>query len=116
MAETIKSHSILKVKKGFRVLLAIIVVMAITLLMGWAGMAYPEKMSALNQWMVETKSIWRVWRGCLYATLGWGGWKIGQVVKRRPEYRAPLMRMMVACLLLILLGEYVLSGHLEEIA
>ncbi|CAM4032455.1 hypothetical protein [Xenorhabdus thuongxuanensis] len=113
MVETVKSHSILKVKKGFRVLLVLIAVMVVTLLMGWAGMEYPEKMSALNQWIMKTKAVWLVWRGCLYVTLGWGGWKIWQRTIQQPEYRVTLIRVMVVSLLFILLGEYALSGSIE---
>ncbi|MDC9606685.1 hypothetical protein [Xenorhabdus griffiniae] len=113
MAETVKLHSILKVKTGFRVLLVIIAVMVVTLLMGWAGMEYPEKMSALNQWIMKTKAVWLVWRGCLYVTLGWGGWKIWQRTTYQKTHRAALIRMIVVSLLFILLGEYALSGAIE---
>ncbi|MDC9615247.1 hypothetical protein PSI19_15500 [Xenorhabdus khoisanae] len=113
MAETVKSHSILKLKKGFRVFLTISVVMIVTLLMGWAGMEHPEKASALHHWMEKTGILWRVWRFGLYLGLAWGSWKIWQRTIHQPEYRAILIRMRVISLLFIVLGEYVLSGSIE---
>ncbi|WFQ79970.1 hypothetical protein PXH59_01900 [Xenorhabdus sp. SF857] len=100
-------------RKGVVRLLIIALVMVISLAIGWAGLHQAEKFTEMYHWVIETKGFWLVWRLCLYATLGWGGWKIWQVVKCRPEYRAPLMRIMVASLLLILLGEYALSGTIE---
>ncbi|MBD2785961.1 hypothetical protein ID858_16115 [Xenorhabdus sp. DI] len=111
MAEITKAQVIRLVKKGFRTALIITVVTIITLVMGGAGLNHAEKFTDLYHWIAKTKPLWLVWRLGLYLVLGWGGWKIWQVTKTKPEYRAVLIRIMAVSLLFILLGEYALSGH-----
>ncbi|CDG17203.1 hypothetical protein [Xenorhabdus doucetiae] len=111
MAEITKAQMIRLVKKGFRTALIITAVTIITLVMGGSGLNHAEKFTDLYHWIAKTKPFWLVWRLGLYLMLGWGGWKIWQVTKTKPEYRAALLRMMMVSLLFILLCEYALSGH-----
>ncbi|CDH18974.1 putative exported protein [Xenorhabdus bovienii str. kraussei Quebec] len=99
-----------RLKRGIGLLLIIALAMAVTLATGWAGMDYPETLSALNRWLARYQSLWLLWRLSLYGWLLWGGWKIWQRVKHQAEYRTTLRRMMVVSLLFILLGEYALSA------
>ncbi|WP_338883071.1 hypothetical protein [Xenorhabdus sp. TH1] len=92
-----------------------VLVMVITVATSWIGGHQAEKLHHIHHWVTETGGVWLVWRLGLYAVLSWGGQKIWQRVKHLPEYRAMLIRMMVASLLFILLGEYALSGTIEEI-
>ncbi|AOM42879.1 hypothetical protein A9255_12450 [Xenorhabdus hominickii] len=108
-----EKHSVFR--KGAVLLLAIAVVMVITVAAGWVGLHQAEKLHRIHDWVTETGGVWLVWRLGLYAVLSWGGQKTWQRLKHLPEYRAMLIRMMVASLLFILLGEYALSGTIEEI-
>ncbi|MGJ0624671.1 hypothetical protein [Xenorhabdus bovienii] len=103
------------VRKSLRVSLIITLVIIITFVTGGLGLAYPEKAAALHHWMEKTGEAWLIWRGCLYTALGWGSWKIWQRTTYQKAHRAALIRMMVASLLFILLGEYALSGAIEVI-
>ncbi|PHM23941.1 hypothetical protein [Xenorhabdus budapestensis] len=102
-------------RKGAVLSLLIVLVMGITLATGWVGLHQAEKFNRIHHWITETGGVWLVWRLCLYAGLGWGSWKIWQRTKHQRVHRAALMRMMVASLLFILLGEYALSGHIEGV-
>ncbi|CDH04844.1 putative exported protein [Xenorhabdus bovienii str. oregonense] len=106
MAGNAKASS--RLKKGAGIALAI----AAVLLTGWAGMRYPEYLSAFRHGMENHQSLWLVWRLSLYALLGWGSRKIFQATQHKPAYRAPLIRMMTASLLFLLLCEYALSGSM----
>ncbi|WP_340621570.1 hypothetical protein [Xenorhabdus siamensis] len=106
-----EKHSVFR--KGAVLSLLIVLVMGITLATGWAGVHQAEKFNRIHHWVTQTGGVWLVWRSGLYAILGWGGQKIWHRTKHLPEYRATLIRMMVASLLFILLGEYALSGHIE---
>ncbi|WP_319931194.1 hypothetical protein [Xenorhabdus santafensis] len=97
-----------RLKRGIGLSLIIALAMVVTLTAGWAGMNYPETLSALNRWMARYQSLWLLWRLSLYGWLLWGGWKIGQRVKHQAEYRTTLRRMMAVSGLFILLGEYAL--------
>ncbi|MBD2822828.1 hypothetical protein ID852_19590 [Xenorhabdus sp. 42] len=97
-------------KRGIGLSLIIALVMVVTLTVGWAGMNYPETLSALNRGLARYQSLWLLWRLSLYGWLLWGGWKIGQSVKHQAEYRTALRRIMGGSLLCILLGEYALSA------
>ncbi|MDC9597947.1 hypothetical protein [Xenorhabdus anantnagensis] len=108
-----EKHSVFR--KGAVLSMLIVLVMGITLATGWVGLHQAEKLNRIHHWVTETGGVWFVWRSGLYAGLGWGGQKTWQRVKHLPEYRAMLIRMMVASLLFILLGEYALSGTIEEI-
>ncbi|PHM24513.1 hypothetical protein [Xenorhabdus budapestensis] len=108
-----EKHSVFR--KGVALSLVITLVIIITVAAGWAGLHQAEKLHRIHHWVTETGGFWFVWRLGLYAVLGWGGQKTWQRVKHLPEYRATLIRMMVASLLFILLGEYALSGHIEGI-
>ncbi|MDE9536718.1 hypothetical protein [Xenorhabdus bovienii] len=99
-----------RLKRGIGLSLIIVLAMAVTLATGWAGMNYPDTLSALNRGMARHQSLWLLWRLSLYGGLLWGGWKIWQRVKHQAEYRTTLRRMMVVSLLFILLGEYALSA------
>ncbi|PHM30916.1 hypothetical protein [Xenorhabdus szentirmaii] len=99
-----------RLKRGIGLSLIIALVMVVTLTVGWAGMNYPETLSALNRGLARYQSLWLLWRLSLYGWLLWGGWKIGQSVKHQAEYRTTLRRMMGVSLLFILLGEYALSA------
>ncbi|WP_245737362.1 hypothetical protein [Xenorhabdus japonica] len=101
------------VRKGVGLLLVIALVMTVTLATGWAGMRYPENLSAFNRWMESHQSLWLLWRLSLYGWLLWGCRKIWQRVKHQTEHHATLIRMIVVSLLFILLCEYALSGHVE---
>ncbi|CDH04837.1 putative exported protein [Xenorhabdus bovienii str. oregonense] len=110
-----EKHSVFRKGAALSLALVIALVMVITLATGWVGLHQAEKLTEFHHWVTQTGRFWLVWRLCLYAVLGWGGQKIWQRTKQQPEYRAVLIRMMVASLLFILLGEYVLSGHVEGI-
>ncbi|MDE9518895.1 hypothetical protein KKJ17_14450 [Xenorhabdus bovienii] len=101
-----------RLKKGAGIALAIAAVIILTLLTGWAGMRYPEHLSAFRHGMENHQSLWLVWRLSLYMLLVWGSRKLFQATQHKPVYRAPLIRMMTASLLFILLCEYVLSGSM----
>ncbi|WP_340622327.1 hypothetical protein [Xenorhabdus siamensis] len=106
-----EKHSIFR--KGAVLSLLTVLVMGITFATGWVGLHQAENLSRLHHWMTATEGVWFVWRLSLYMILGWIGKKIWQKTTHQPVYRAALMRMMVASLLFILLGEYVLSGTIE---
>ncbi|XRZ02922.1 hypothetical protein ACP179_17290 [Xenorhabdus stockiae] len=108
-----EKHSVFR--KGAALSLVIVLVMGITLATGWVGLHQAEKLNRIHHWVTETGGVWLVWRLCLYMVLGWAGKKIWQKTTHQPEYCATLIRMMVASLLFILLGEYALSGTIEEI-
>ncbi|CDH32755.1 hypothetical protein [Xenorhabdus bovienii] len=101
-----------RLKKGAGIALAIAAVIILTLLTGWAGMRYPEHLSAFRHGMENHQSLWLVWRLSLYTLLVWGSRKLFQATQHKPVYRAPLIRMMTASLLFILLCEYALSGSM----
>ncbi|MBC8949929.1 hypothetical protein ACNFJN_15545 [Xenorhabdus budapestensis] len=103
------------VRKGVGLLLVIALVMTVTLATSWAGMRYPENLSAFNRWMESYQSLWLLWRLSLYGWLLWGSRKIWQRVKHQAEHRIMLIRMRVTSLLFILLGECALSGAIEVI-
>ncbi|MBC8947294.1 hypothetical protein [Xenorhabdus indica] len=107
-----EKHSVFR--KGVALSLVIALVMIITVATGWVGLHQAEKLTEFRHWVTQTGGVWLVWRSGLYAILGWGGQKIWQREKHLPEYRAVLIRMMAVSLLFILLGEYALSGHVEE--
>ncbi|MDC9589571.1 hypothetical protein PSI23_09695 [Xenorhabdus sp. XENO-10] len=88
--------------------------MVITVASGWAGLNQAENITRLHRWVTAIGKFWLIWRLCLYAVLGWGCRKIWQRTKHQAEHRATLIRMMVASLLFILLGEYALSGNIED--
>ncbi|MDC9615790.1 hypothetical protein PSI19_18320 [Xenorhabdus khoisanae] len=106
-----EKHSVFR--KGAVLSLLIVLVMGITVAVGWVGLHQAEKLNRIHHWLTQTGGVWFVWRLCLYAVLGWGGKKTWQRVKHQPEYRAMLIRMMAASLLFILLGEYALPGLME---
>ncbi|MDE9536673.1 hypothetical protein KKI91_18710 [Xenorhabdus bovienii] len=106
------AKSWLKLKKGAGIVLAIAAVIILMLLTGWAGMRYPENLSAFRHGMENHQSLWLVWRLSLYTLLVWGSRKIFQATQHKPAYRAPLIRMMTASLLFLLLCEYALSGSM----
>ncbi|MEX0447630.1 hypothetical protein [Xenorhabdus sp. SGI246] len=108
-----EKHSVFR--KGVALSLVIALVIIITVATGWVGLHQAEKLTEFHHWVTQTGGVWLVWRLGLYAILGWGGQKIWHRTKHLPEYRATLIRMMVASLLFILLGEYALSGHIEGI-
>ncbi|MEQ1966511.1 hypothetical protein ABLA30_05545 [Xenorhabdus nematophila] len=104
------------VKKGImRSLLIALAMVIITIATGWVGLHQAENITGMYHWVTETGEAWLIWRVCLYAVLGWGSWKIWQRTIHQPAHRAALIRMMVASLLFILLGEYALSGAIEVI-
>ncbi|MEQ2024905.1 hypothetical protein ABLB84_03785 [Xenorhabdus szentirmaii] len=104
------------VRKGVVLSLIVALVMTVMLATGWAGMHYPENLSAFNRWMGSYQSLWLLWRLSLYGGLLWGGRKVWLLTKNKPAYRAPLKRMMTASVLFILLCEYTLSGGMEALA
>ncbi|PHM45555.1 hypothetical protein [Xenorhabdus miraniensis] len=108
-----EKHSILR--KGAVLSLLIVLMVGITLATGWVGLHQAEKLNLIHHWVTETGGFWLVWRLCLYTVLGWGGKKIWQKTTHQPEYRAVLIRIMVVSLLFILLGEYALSGNIEDV-
>ncbi|MCC8460155.1 MULTISPECIES: hypothetical protein [Photorhabdus] len=63
----------------------------VTLATGWAGIRYPENLSAFNRWMENYQSLWLLWRLSLYALLVWGNRKIWQLTENKPEYCAVLI-------------------------
>lgn len=101
------SHRAKRVLQLLALLMATIVI-AFTIA-HWA-INHSQESTALRDWMNTTRYSWLVWRFALYVSLGWGFWKVWHTPGCKPEYRAPLKRMVVATAVFILACEYSLFG------
>ncbi|MBD2816431.1 hypothetical protein ID850_17165 [Xenorhabdus sp. Flor] len=95
-------------RKGPGLFGIIVLVMTVTLAIGWVGMRYPDTLSALRRGLANYQLLWLVWRLSLYMLLAWGSRKVWRRVRHQAATRAMLIRMMGSSLLFILLGEYAL--------
>ncbi|CAI0967529.1 hypothetical protein [Serratia quinivorans] len=99
-----------RAKRVLQMLGMLVVVMVIALGMADWDVNHPGQSAALRDWVHSTRYGWLSWRLVLYAVLAWGGWKIWHAPGCKPEYRQPLKRMAIACVVFALACEYSLFG------
>lgn len=80
--------------------------MVVSLMVADTAMKHPGEAAAFRRWMQSTRDGWLIWRLALYALVAWGLWKIRHAPGFREEFRWPLLRISVACVLFIALCEY----------
>ncbi|WP_034950824.1 hypothetical protein, partial [Erwinia oleae] len=88
----------------------LVATMVIALGMAHWGVNHPSDSAALRDWMQSTRYGWLVWRLALYAALAWVFRNIWHAPGFKPEFKKPLKRMAIACVVFALACEYSLFG------
>lgn len=93
---------------GVKYLMALLIFSAVTLLIAWLAMQFPQYFARVAGAIREHTVFWQLIRLGLYYLSGVLAFRIWHAPGFKPEYRPPFIRIMTASMAFVLLCEFVL--------